>query len=168
MATQDLNRWLDTALDDYTKVEVPLGLELRTIVRLRESQRAPQRAWMLALAAACVVVAGIGLALLWPPAPLGAPPLVTAQIAVPRIEKAKAAVATPWVRSGHRDPTRGVPIVVAPLTPEEQALIRLMRNAGAQKLAYSGTLRHAGLDRPAEPLHIENLTIPPLQEEKEP
>jgi hypothetical protein len=59
-----------------------------------------------------------------------------------------------------------VPIVVPPLTVQEEAILRLARNSAAKQLASIGTHRD-DLTAGSQPLEIQALQIPPVGKEEE-
>ncbi|HEY3929970.1 MAG TPA: hypothetical protein VGL89_16485 [Candidatus Koribacter sp.] len=167
MAAQDhLDRWLDTALNEYSNAEAPLGFELRTIARLRDQRSAKYRSRAFRLAAALTVAIAVVLALRWSHAPIASPPLVQARIVVPAIEKVSFISPAPKARrNAAHESVRGVPIVATPLTPQEEAILRVGRNAHARQLAFAPPVRR-DLTQPQDPLDIQELDISPVGKEE--
>lgn len=158
------DRWLDSAMAGYSDVPLPLGFEARTIAKLRE--RRLQRGWMwtFSLAAAtalCMVFAMIATR----PVPSG-PPAFRARITVPVVKRVTEVSAVKPLPHPKRtiagpDSTRGVPIIAAPVTKQEEAVLHVLRNSHAQQLA-SLTAQEEELSREGTVLQIRELDIPPV------
>jgi hypothetical protein len=160
---ESLDRWLDVAMAEYADAPAPLGFEARTIARLQEEK--PRRMWAwsgaLATAAALVVVATLAVRVTRvDDMPV---PRVAENVAVPTIEKvtARRPALHQVVAKEPTVTTRGVPIVAAPITRQEEAILRVVRNARAKQLA---SLVAPAKDFKGEsiPLEIQNLNIPTM------
>jgi hypothetical protein len=143
------DRWLDAALDRYSKVEAPAGLEERILRRIREQPR-PQRhpiAWWLSCAAAGLAAVVLGAAWLRDAGPQSGPrPAQTARVSPLPTPRAAATPAPEGrgpgrleiQRTGRRQP----PVVAAvrsvvprrerfptptPLSEQEELLMRYVR-----------------------------------------
>ena len=168
MSAQDpLDQWLDVALGDYGDVEVPLGFELRTMGRLREVQLNRHRVWTFGFASASVLAITLALIFLWPQHSITNLPRIPTHIAVPQIAKVGV---VPTVRiqkqTAHRASTRGVPIVAAPLTRQEEAILRVLHNARARQLAFLPPASR-DLTQEQDPLDIQELDIPPIMKREQ-
>jgi len=165
---EKLDRWLETALAEYADVHPPLGFEARTMARLREDK--PRRGWIwelgFAVAAAAVFVMVIRVTV--NRAIPADPPVITARIVVPQIQRVVVETSAPPARRvvERQDATRGVPIVASPVTPQEEAILRLVGNSRAQQLA-SLAVRHGDLTKESNQLQIQELNIPPVVKEEE-
>jgi hypothetical protein len=155
-----IDSWLDAAMADYANVHAPLGFEARVITRLRERKKS--RTWMWP----AVVAAGIAIAVFTVIADRTNTvdlPSYTVRIAVPPIQRTSATVAAP--RTNHQVlravETRGVPIVSAPVTAQEEAILRVTRNARAKQLASFATDR-TDLTQEKNLLEIQELDFPPV------
>lgn len=162
-----MDRWLDVAMSEYASVSVPLGFEMRTVAKLREEQ--PRRAWGWAVVAAfaAIVVAALtfhGFRV----AEMSVAPIAE-QIRVPAIDKGQLVTAPHHARAARASSSsvRGVPIVATPLTAQEQALLRLVRNARAKQ--YAGLVsKPEDLSKEVDPLEFKQMEIPALgREEKQ-
>ena len=159
---ESLDRWLDVAMSEYASAPTPLGFEARTIARLREERPRRMWAWTATFAAAAVVMVVV----------LGfrntrvaemAVPTIAEQITVPAIEKTHPAVLPPRmiVAKAQTDSARGVPIVAAPVTRQEEAILRVVRNARAKQLA-SLAAPQKEFKGESTPLEIQDLNIPTM------
>lgn len=152
METQEqLERWLDLAMKEYADVQPREGFEQRVAQRLQKGQ--VRWGWALApLAAAAVLATCI---LVWRSQPqVGAPPVLQAKVNVPalqRVEMHEPAQQRP--RRGNRTPhdPRGAPLVTPGLSPQEQAILQMLRTSRATTMA--------ALDNTGE----EKIVIPKLE-----
>jgi hypothetical protein len=158
-----LDRWLDVAMSEYASRPAPLGFEARTIARLREEKPRQVWAWAAACAtaAAIVMVAVLGLRVTRvADMPV---PIITEHLPVPAIGKTNPVV--PQLRivaaKAKIDSTRGVPIVAAPITRQEEAILRVVRNARAKQLA-SLAAKPKEFRGESTPLEIQDLNIPTM------
>ena len=162
-----LDRWLDHALAEYSDASAPLGFEARTIARLREET--PRQTWRWTTAAA--FAAAVAVAVFTLPRlrveEMKVPPPIATKIRVPALEKTRMAMAERRPRAARVkvDSMRGVPIVATPLTAQEQALLRVVRNARAKQ--YAGLVsRPRDLSKEVDPLEFKQMEIPALGKEE--
>ncbi|ABF39593.1 hypothetical protein Acid345_0588 [Candidatus Koribacter versatilis Ellin345] len=161
--------WLDTALAEYSNVEPTLGFESRMLAAVRGRKQRAVWMWSTGLAAAAVVVISF-LTALNQPVP-SAPPVVSARISVPAIERVTAqAAAEPKQRKTRpqdvQTSIRGVPVVASPFTPQEEAVLRLVRNSRAKQLAGL-VAQPRDLSKEVDLLQFKEMEIPVLGREEE-
>lgn len=158
-----IDSWLDAAMADYANVHAPLGFEARVTARLREREK--RRGWMgaAALAAAIAIAVFTGIADRANTVDL---PSYTVRIEVPANQRISATVAAPRANRQvlRAVETRGVPIVAAPVTAQEEAILRVTRNARAKQLASLATDR-TDLTQEKNLLEIRELDFPPVARE---
>jgi hypothetical protein len=159
-----IDSWLDGAMADYANVHAPFGFEARVIARLREREKRYGWVWPAAL------VAAIAMAVFTVNVDRANTvdlPSYTVRIAVPPIQRISMTVAVP--RPNHQVSrtveTRGVPIVSAPVTAQEEAILRVTRNARAKQLASLATDR-TDLTQEKNLLEIQELDFPPVTREE--
>lgn len=132
-----LDTWLDTAMAEYALVQPSPGFEARMIAELRA--RASRRLLWIPLTSLSVAAAIVAVIFIFPVlrTKVGVPPQLHSQIAGPQIQRVAIVVATPEPKQvvARHDATRGVPIVATPLNPQEEAILRVVRNARAPQLA---------------------------------
>ena len=145
---------LDAAIRDYSNGEPRPGLELRILrhVQTRPRSRSGWRvAWALVVAAIALMV------LIAPPSRRVSPPPL-ALLPPPVLQAAHPVIPAPPPgkrTSSHRSLPRSREAEPLPLTPDEQALLRLVRELPDQAVKV--------LSQPAE---LEALTIEPLKIEE--
>ena len=159
--------WLDRALAEYSAVEPPLGFEGRMLERLRRPRL--QRNWLAFLAVPAFAAVIWAIAVLKTPVS-GPPAPLQAKTTVPEIQKVEIdpRIASHRLVAAQRpQPTRGVPIVVPPVTREEEAILRVVRNSRAKQLAGVMT-RPDDLSQEGTLLEIKKLEIAPILGERKP
>ena len=159
--------WLNTALAEYSNVEPPLGFESRTSAVLRTRQRRPMGLFTAAVATAVLLAIAVTAALSRPLP--SAPPVLSAKISVPAIERVVSQPLKPKTNRPQRtiaEPSvRGVPIVASPITPQEEAVLRLFRNSRAKQLAGL-VVKPRDLSKETDLLQFEEMEIPVLGKEE--
>jgi hypothetical protein len=161
--------WFDEAMTDCGQIEAPPGFEARTIATLH--QQRSRRHWLGALSLTAALTAAVfpfvvyGLFSIHPD--VQEPPLVQTRIHAPSAQRVplRSPVRHPHLRAAENS-RRGVPIIVPPLTAQEEAILRLARNSAAKQLASIGTNRD-DLTAGSQPLEIQALQIPPVGREEE-
>ena len=159
-----IDQWLDVAIAERAEVSTPPGFELRTIARLREEQPGRSWGWAVAVTAAALAI-GIFAFHDWRAAEMKVVP-ISERISVPAIDKIHMATRRQQVVEAreHVDRTRGVPIIAAPVTSQEQALLRVVRNGRAKQ--YAGLVSQAeDLSKELQPLEFKQMEIPMLGRE---
>jgi hypothetical protein len=161
--------WFDEAMTDCGEIEAPPGFEARTIATLH--QQRSRRHWLGALSLTAALTAAVFLFVFYRLLPVQPdvqePPLVQASIQVPSFQRMQKRSPVRASHLGAEDNSRrGVPIVVPPLTAQEEAILRLARNSAAKQLASIGTNRD-DLTAGSQPLEIQALQIPPVGREEE-
>ena len=160
-----MDQWLDHALAEYSDVSAPFGFESRTVARLREERPLRRWGWITAVAFA----AALALAVFTRPGlrveEMKVPPIAV-KIRVPAIEKTRmVGERRAMVARVKVDPMRGVPIVATPLTAQEQALLRVVRNARAKQYAALVS-QPQDLSKEVAPLEFKRMEIPLLGREE--
>lgn len=172
----DADRWLDEALHSYVEAEPLDGLEARLLRSVQGGEQPTRRRWWkIALAAAPVALAVVGVAFvamlpsrlelkLGSPAPAApwmaysfAPPHSRGE--APRVRKGGARPRFRGVSSRGpqvKTPKRDVFPSPSPLNDEERSLILLAESAPAQ-------LPHVQLS-PMDPTSIRPITIKPIEQ----
>ena len=170
-ARDKFDDWLDTALAEYSKVEPPVGWQSRVIASMHVSRRRSIWMWSAAIATAAMLV--IAFVAAFQRSLPKEPPIIGAQIAVPAIERVElqAGSSSPSVlrrpRLQSREVSvRGVPIVAAPITPQEEAVLRLVRNSRARQLAGL-VVQPRDLSKETDLLQFKEMEIPVLGREEE-
>jgi hypothetical protein len=163
--SDELDRVIDGALADYSGAEPLAGLEERVLNRVRVVEAGPRWrfAWAFALAAvAAAVVTTIVVQIPQQPAPKNNDiACVVTPAPLPAVEKARV-VPKRLVRS--RAPRPGLLPKLeqfpspTPMTAEEQALVAFVGQRPAEAQQVFADLRKNG-----EPIEIEPIQIPPLQ-----
>jgi hypothetical protein len=158
-----LDRWLDVAMSEYAEASTTLGFEARVIARLRGEKPRRVRVWAAAFAAAAAMVVAATLGIRATQVHEMPVPRIAESFVVPRIEKVT-------VRSPERQQrvvntqtasTRGVPIVATPITRQEEAVLRVVRNARAKQMA-SLAVPLKEFTGESTPLEIQDLNIPTI------
>ncbi len=168
----ELDRWVDEALVEYTAPDPRPGLELRTLAYVRAHQQTRRfgiwRRWTLA--AAAVTAVAIALHTYWPaprriqpiaqrtplrnPAPASAQTGSTAQVKMPVATKRKMQTARIAVAASEpRLETFPSPL---PLTPGERTLLGLVRQSPS-------ALTEVARAQEFEPIVIPEIKIPALE-----
>lgn len=162
-----IDNWLDAAMTDYADVRAPLGFEARLLARLRQRTFRPGWACSFGFAAVMVTIVAALLTINLDDSATIEIPSISAHIPSPVIERKTAVVAAsrPKLATTRNDQNRGVPITAAPLTPQEEAILRLVRNSRAQQLA-SLTVKHGDLTKESNTLQIQELNIPAVGKEE--
>lgn len=170
METKDaFESWLDDAMTDCREIEAPPGFEARTVATLR--QQRSRRHWLGELSLTAGLITAVFLfvfhQVLFVQPEVQQPPLVQTRIHVPSAPQVplRSTVRHPHLRAAD-DSHRGVPIIVPPLTAQEEAILRLARNSAAKQLASIGTNRD-DLTAGSQPVEIQALQIPPVGREEE-
>ncbi len=163
----DLDSWLDDALASYSNVAVPYGLEARMLGKLRE-RKLRRFSWMSwAWAGAPAVAIALILVIAAVPRNTGAiPPALHARIAVPEVRKVALAPVNGQPAKAVPVSTRGVPIVAVALNSQEEAILRMVRNARARQLATL-TADRGDVRLEGDIIGFRELQIPPVTREEE-
>lgn len=135
---RELDVWLDDALASYADVAVPPGYEARMLGTLRERMSLRARwlvlAWMSPAIATALIFAMVSIS----QAVLDAPPLLHAVIEVPIVSKVSVEPSVSRSSLRGKTPTRstrGIPIVAAQWSPQEHAILNMVRKSHERELA---------------------------------
>jgi hypothetical protein len=157
MGSEELDELIAEALQSYSAAQPRAGLERRVLNRLAADRRPRRRFLLWAFGAAVVAVSVFSLLIKPASAPLrqpprevitqatGGAPVVHPEIPVRRLVPSRR-------RKGFRAP--------APLDDQEKALLALVERVPLR----AGELLNITEPQPIEPITIEELSIPPLEE----